>query len=124
MVKDPKHLPKAALLITVKVTSYDPSLFYVCVATFLDPVVPSPKSQVTDSEFGDKLVSSGMGSVYPKNYPVGEVETINRDPGLNFLTVKVKPFANLDSTRLVLLVKPSSRERIGLNKTESAGASF
>jgi cell shape-determining protein MreC len=52
------------------------------------------------------------------------VETINRDPGLNFLTVKVKPFANLDSTRLVLLVKPSSRERIGLNKTESAGASF
>ena len=77
-----------------------------------------------DIRVGDKLVSSGMGSVYPKNYPVGEVETINRDPGLNFLTVKVKPFANLDSTRLVLLVKPSSRERIGLNKTESAGASF
>jgi rod shape-determining protein MreC len=73
---------------------------------------------------GDKLVSSGMGSVYPKNYPVGEVETIIRNPGQNFLAVTVRPFAKLDSTRLVLLVKASSRERLDLIKTEPVGASF
>ena len=73
---------------------------------------------------GDKLVSSGMGSVYPKNYPVGEVETIVRNPGQNFLAVTVRPFAKLDSTRLVLLVKGRPSERVDLIKTESVGASI
>lgn len=77
-----------------------------------------------DIMVGDKLVSSGMGSVYPKNYPVGEVETINRNSGQDFLTVTVRPFAKLDSTRLVLLVKANPVDRIDLIKTESAGASF
>lgn len=77
-----------------------------------------------DIVVGDKLVSSGMGSVYPKNYPVGEVETINRNPGQNFLAVTVRPFAKIDSTRLVLLVKANSRERIDLIKRESVGGSF
>lgn len=77
-----------------------------------------------DIMVGDKLVSSGMGSVYPKNYPVGEVETINRNSGQDFLAVTVRPFAKLDSTRLVLLVKANPLDRIDLIKTESARASF
>ena len=77
-----------------------------------------------DIVVGDKLVSSGMGSVFPKNYPVGEVETIVRNPGQNFLAVTVRPFAKLDSTRLVLLVKGSPSERVDLIKTESVGTSI
>jgi rod shape-determining protein MreC len=49
-------------------------------------------------------VSSGLGSRYPKGYPLGEVTTIEHDPGEPFAFVKAKPAAYLDRSRHVLLV--------------------
>jgi rod shape-determining protein MreC len=53
---------------------------------------------------GDKLVSSGMGQVYPKNYPVAEIISVYADPGQDFATVKARPLAQIASTRHVMLV--------------------
>jgi len=61
-------------------------------------------TQTQDMKAGDRLVSSGMGQVYPKNYPVAEIVSVFTDPGQDFATIKARPLAQLDSTRHVLLV--------------------
>jgi len=61
-------------------------------------------TQNQDMKAGDRLVSSGMGQVYPKNYPVAEIISVFSDPGQDFATVKARPLAQLDSTRHVMLV--------------------
>jgi len=53
---------------------------------------------------GDLLVSSGMGQVYPKNYPVARITSVFADPGQEFATVKAQPLAEMASTRHVMLV--------------------
>lgn len=61
-------------------------------------------TQTQDMQAGDLLVSSGMGQVYPKNYPVAEITSVFADPGQDFATVKARPLAQLVSTRHVMLV--------------------
>jgi rod shape-determining protein MreC len=61
-------------------------------------------TQTQDMKAGDLLVSSGMGQVYPKNYPVAEIISVFADPGQSFSTVRARPLAQLDSTRHVMLV--------------------
>jgi len=68
-------------------------------------------TQTQDMKAGDLLVSSGMGQVYPKNYPVAEVTSVYSDPGQDFATVKARPLAQLASTRHVMLVF-ASEERV------------
>jgi rod shape-determining protein MreC len=58
----------------------------------------------TDIQVGDLIVSSGLGQRFPIGYPVGVVETVARDPGQAFLEVAVRPSAELDRSRFVLLV--------------------
>ena len=61
-------------------------------------------TQTQDMLAGDLLVSSGMGQVYPKNYPVAEVTSVFADPGQDFATVRARPLAAMASTRHVMLV--------------------
>ena len=57
-----------------------------------------------DIEFGDLLVSSGLGGVFPSGYPVGRVLEVQRRPGQSFAEVIAEPAAKLDRDREVLLV--------------------
>ena len=57
-----------------------------------------------DMEVGDTLISSGMGQVYPKNYPVAEVISVLRGPGQPYATIRARPLAHVASTRHVMLV--------------------
>ena len=61
-------------------------------------------SQTADIKTGDILVTSGLGDHYPEGYPVGQVKSVVKDPGLQFATIMVEPNAHLDSSREVLLV--------------------
>ncbi len=61
-------------------------------------------TQTQDIAAGDLLVSSGMGQVYPKDYPVAEVVSVYQDPGQAYMQVKARPMAQIDSTRNVMLV--------------------
>ena len=58
---------------------------------------------------GDPLVTSGMGGVYPKGYPVGTVVKIEREPGELFMEAKVKPKADLSRLGYLLVVLPQRR---------------
>ncbi len=57
-----------------------------------------------DIKVGDQLVSSGLGSRYPKGYPLGQIIQVEHDPGQPFAQVMAKPSAYLDRSRYVLLV--------------------
>jgi rod shape-determining protein MreC len=72
-------------------------------------------TQTQDMKAGDRLVSSGMGQVYPKNYPVAEIISVYTDPGQDFATVKAQPLAQIDSTRHVMLVYGDEQNQEELN---------
>ncbi|MEY8205101.1 MAG: rod shape-determining protein MreC [Bermanella sp.] len=57
-----------------------------------------------DIKVGDQLVSSGLGSRYPKGYPLGDITQVSHDPGQPFAQVLARPSAYLDRSRYVLLV--------------------
>jgi rod shape-determining protein MreC len=63
--------------------------------------------QTADVRAGDMLITSGLGDYYPEGYPVGQVLTVVKDPGLQFATIVVNPVAHLDRSRGVLLVWPN-----------------
>mgnify|MGYP000067756589 CR=1 FL=1 len=65
-----------------------------------------------DIREGDTLVSSGLGGRFPRGYPVAEVSQITKEPGEPFVTIRARPMARLNQSRLVLVVfQPESRER-------------
>lgn len=58
----------------------------------------------SDIQIGDRLVSSGLGGVFPRGYPVAEVANVSRDQRNSFLQIELKPLAHLSSMLEVLLL--------------------
>ncbi len=58
----------------------------------------------SDIQIGDRLISSGLGGVFPRGYPVAEVVAIDRAKDTSFLGVTLKPIAHLSSMLEVLLL--------------------
>jgi rod shape-determining protein MreC len=53
---------------------------------------------------GDRLLTSGIDGTYPAGLAVGQVETVDRDPGQMFARIAVRPLAGADrSTHLLVL---------------------
>ena len=65
----------------------------------------------TDLVRGDLLITSGLGSRFPPNYPVAIVEEVVIQPGQPFARVTAVPTAQLDRSREVLLVWPSQKPK-------------
>ena len=59
-----------------------------------------------DIREGDLLVSSGLGGRFPRGYPVAEVSRISKEPGEPFASIEATPKAQLNQSRLVLVVFP------------------
>lgn len=57
-----------------------------------------------DIQVGDTLITSGLGGVFPPNYPVAKITSVERPAGEPFATVLASPLAQLDTSREVLLV--------------------
>lgn len=57
-----------------------------------------------DVEPGDLLVSSGLGGVFPADYPVGRVTEVRPRPDQQFADIFAEPMSALDRDREVLLV--------------------
>jgi rod shape-determining protein MreC len=64
-----------------------------------------------DLQVGDKLISSGLGGRFPRNYPVAVITRIDRDTGETFIGVRAEPLAQLDTSREVLLVWTQNHEK-------------
>lgn len=71
-----------------------------------------------DIKVQDKLVSSGLGLRYPAGYPVGSVTKISHQKGAPYLEVSVKPAAELNRSRLILLVWPQRSKIVSSAKQQ------
>lgn len=58
-----------------------------------------------DVREGDRVLTSGLGSIYPRGLFVGEVESITADPYSRTLTAVIKPRADLSSVVKVMIIK-------------------
>lgn len=63
-----------------------------------------------DIREGDLLVSSGLGGRFPKGYPVAEVDRITKEPGEPFVKIEATPLAELNKSRLLLVVFSPEQE--------------
>jgi rod shape-determining protein MreC len=74
-----------------------------------------PRPLITDSNLpnnahimeGDLVVTSGLGRRFPRDYPVGEIRAIIQEPGESSARVIIKPFAEFNQIREVLMVWPN-----------------
>ena len=57
-----------------------------------------------DIKEGDLLITSGLGGVFPPNFPVAVISKVERPAGEPFASIEAKPHALLDKSREVLLV--------------------
>ena len=57
-----------------------------------------------DVRVDDRLVTSGLGGVFPAGYPVARVSDVRRDPSQPLATVVAEPAAALDRAREVMLL--------------------
>ena len=58
---------------------------------------------------GDKIVTSGMGGIFPDGLPEGSVSEVMESP-LGFKRAKVKPAVSLNNIREVLVLKKIESE--------------
>ncbi|WP_425501492.1 rod shape-determining protein MreC [Pseudoxanthomonas kalamensis] len=63
----------------------------------------------TDVKEGDVLVTSGLGGRFPPGFPVGTITDLRSDDSRTFLIGQIRPAAQLDRGRDVLLLKPGAR---------------
>jgi rod shape-determining protein MreC len=62
----------------------------------------------SDVKVGDSVVTSGLGGRFPAGFAVGTVMTLQPDDSRAFLVGQLKPAAQLDRGRDVLLLKPGT----------------
>jgi rod shape-determining protein MreC len=70
--------------------------------------------KTADIRKGDSVVTSGMGRVFPKGIPVGEVVQIADRPGELFKSIKVKlsvDFSKLEEVLVILKEDPLKRDQ-------------
>ena len=78
-------------------------------------------SVTVDIVVGDDLVSSGLGRRFPRDYPVGVVTGVDKDPTLPYAQVMWEPSAALTRSRHVLVVLGGPREEQSDTAVEEAG---
>jgi rod shape-determining protein MreC len=71
----------------------------------------------SDLKMGDLLISTGIGGVFPRGYPVAEVTRVERNPAATFAVVDARPTARLDRDREVLLVWFDTTPEVGPTDT-------
>jgi len=58
---------------------------------------------------GDLLLTSGLGGIFPRGYPVARVVVVKRLPGEKFLWIKGEPTVSWDDTHYLLVLKRERR---------------
>lgn len=71
-------------------------------------VLPFLPNNVDIAE-GDLLVTSGLGGIFPRGYPLARITSVKRDPHQSFASVTAAPAAALNRNREILLVWSGSQ---------------
>lgn len=60
----------------------------------------------TDIEVGDVIITSGLGGLFPPDFPVATVREISRDSHSPFAEIYAEPLADLDTTNDIIIARP------------------
>ena len=63
-----------------------------------------------DVKVGDEIVSSGIGGIFPKGLPIGEITMVKKGDYGIFQTVEVRPKVNLSRLEEVLVILQDSHD--------------
>lgn len=77
----------------------------------------------TDVKVGDVIVSSGLGGRFPAGFPVGMVTALRPDDSRAFLVGELRPAAQLNRGRDVLLLRSAPKALMGIQASASGEAS-
>jgi len=70
-----------------------------------------------DVHIGDTIITSGFSTIFPEGILIGKIESFFKPEGLNFYTIKVALFNDLNSAQYVYVVNNLLREeRIKIEK--------
>lgn len=75
-----------------------------------------------DIQTGDVFVSSGLGQLFPPDFPVAEVTTVEYNPGDSFMKVKARSLADFTKTREILMIwraDHSNKQSVPADGTET-----
>lgn len=72
----------------------------------------------SDVVVGDVLITSGLGGVYPKGLPVGQVTSVDETPGELFKEVLVKPAVDFSRLEEVLILLKEEKRSEWTEKEE------
>jgi rod shape-determining protein MreC len=75
-----------------------------------------------DVRIDDRLLSSGLGGVFPAGLPVGRVTEVRRDPSQPLAAVSAEPAAALDRDREVLILWHAARVPLPASDPGQGGA--
>lgn len=75
-----------------------------------------------DIKVGDLLITSGLGEVFPANFPVAIISKVERPAGEAFAHIEANPHAQLDKSREVLLVWRNEPELVDEETTDTKNA--
>ncbi len=70
----------------------------------LDELVINNAPRTADFKIGDKLITSGLGGVFPEGYPVATITSVGVSKGQPLASIKAKPAVDLSTMRYVLLL--------------------
>ena len=75
----------------------------------------------TDMQIGDLITTSGLDGLYPPNYPVAKIVSIQQIAGEAFVRVEAKPLTDLNTIRETLLLRNSEGQfpKTAENTTET-----
>ena len=68
-------------------------------------------SSTQDVQVGDSIVTSGLGGVFPKGLPIGEVVSVTNNPGELYLDIVVELYADTGSSEEVLVITSLTEEQ-------------
>ncbi|MES1254472.1 MAG: rod shape-determining protein MreC [Acidobacteriota bacterium] len=78
-------------------------------------------SEVSDIAVGDRVVTSGIDGIYPKGYPIGQVEAIERSGG-GYKAITIRPAVDFSSLEDVLVVLGPAEAPAAPDAAETADA--
>jgi rod shape-determining protein MreC len=73
----------------------------------------------SDVKVGDRIVTSGLGGRFPPGFPVGTIAALRRDESRAFLVGELKPAAQLDRGRDVLLLRRARTKLVPATATSA-----
>ena len=63
------------------------------------------KDAIGEIQTGDKIITSGLGQLFPKNIYIGYVENVISEPYNSSLEIEIRPIIDFSKLEYVLIIE-------------------